>query len=318
MSIAEQTPSDTAAFDAQADLPPLGAVVDAVEHVVRDKRAQIRLALAAMVSGGHVLIEDAPGMGKTSLARALAHHLQLDWKRLQCTNDTTPSDIVGVNMFDPNSGDFDFRAGPVFTQLLLADELNRAPSKSQSALLEAMAERQVTIDGAGRALPDPFIVIATQNPTEQIGVSPLPESQLDRFAISFSLGLPARDIEGDILRAAKAGEEDFEQGEPVLQPGAFLKLRDGCAGIGFNDMMVAYVQELATRLRAALLPNLSLRALIQIKGLAQAHAMIEGRDYCVPEDVQAIFASALQHRLGPVSEGSDAPLIDILQQVDVR
>ena len=187
MSSAEQAPTPSSA----AELASLAAVVEAVELVVRDKTDQIRLALAAMLSGGHVLIEDAPGMGKTSLARALAHHLQLDWKRLQCTNDTTPSDIVGVNMFDPKSGDFDFRSGPVFTQLLLADELNRAPSKSQSALLEAMAERQVTIDGAGRQLPDPFIVIATQNPTEQIGVSPLPESQLDRFAVSFSLGLPA-------------------------------------------------------------------------------------------------------------------------------
>ena len=314
MSSAEQTPISSPA----ADLTCLADVVNAVENVVRDKTEQIRLALAAMLSGGHVLIEDAPGMGKTSLARALAHHLQLDWKRLQCTNDTTPSDIVGVNMFDPKSGDFDFRSGPVFTQLLLADELNRAPSKSQSALLEAMAERQVTIDGAGRQLPDPFIVIATQNPTEQIGVSPLPESQLDRFAISFSLGLPARDIEGDILRAATAGEEDFEQGAPVLAPGAFLALRDACTQIGFNDAMVTYVQELATRLRATLLPNLSVRALIQIKGLAQAHAMIEGREFCVPEDVQAIFAAALQHRLGPVSESSDAPLRDVLAQVEVR
>ena len=318
MSFAEQTQSDNAASGTQADLASLDAVVDAVEHVVRDKTDQIRLALAAMLSGGHVLIEDAPGMGKTSLARALAHHLQLDWKRLQCTNDTTPSDIVGVNMFDPKSGDFDFRSGPVFTQLLLADELNRAPSKSQSALLEAMAERQVTIDGAGRQLPEPFIVIATQNPTEQIGVSPLPESQLDRFAVSFSLGLPARDIEGEILRAATAGEENFEQGTPVLAPGVFLQLRDACAGIGFNDAMVAYLQELATRLRATLLPNLSVRALIQIQGLAQAHAMIEGRDFCVPEDVQAVFAAALQHRLGPVSESAGAPLNDILQQVEVR
>ena len=133
MSSAEQTPISSPA----ADLTCLADVVNAVENVVRDKTEQIRLALAAMLSGGHVLIEDAPGMGKTSLARALAHHLQLDWKRLQCTNDTTPSDIVGVNMFDPKSGDFDFRSGPVFTQLLLADELNRAPSKSQSALLEA-------------------------------------------------------------------------------------------------------------------------------------------------------------------------------------
>lgn len=302
----------------EANLAALAQVVAAVEVTVRDKTEQIKLALAAMLSGGHVLIEDAPGMGKTSLARALAYHLQLEWKRLQCTNDTTPSDIVGVNMFDPKSGDFEFRAGPVFTQLLLADELNRAPSKSQSALLEAMAERQVTTDGAARHLPDPFIVIATQNPTEQIGVSPLPESQLDRFAVSFSLGLPASAIEADILRAAIAGEEDFEQGDAVLQPGVFAALRTQCTAIQFNDAMVAYLQDLAARLRAAALPNLSVRALIQIKGLAQAHAMIEGRDYCLPEDVQAIFVPSLQHRLGPVNDTSAAQLRELLQQVEVR
>lgn len=299
----------------QADLSQLADVVDAVLVSVRDKRPQVRLALAAMLSGGHVLIEDAPGMGKTSLARALGYHLQLNWSRLQCTNDTTPSDIVGVNMFDPKSGDFAFRQGPVFTQLLLADELNRAPSKSQSALLEAMAERQVTVDSTSYALPEPFIVIATQNPTEQIGVSPLPESQLDRFALSFSLGLPSADVEADILRAAQSGAEQFEHGTPVLAAGAFNALCAKCHDIGFSDPIIAYVQQLAAQLRSASLPNLSVRALIQIKGLAQAHAMIEGRDYCLPEDVQAVFVPALQHRLGPVTGASAAMLSDIVQAV---
>lgn len=299
----------------QADLSQLADVVDAVLVSVRDKRPQVRLALAAMLSGGHVLIEDAPGMGKTSLARALGYHLQLNWSRLQCTNDTTPSDIVGVNMFDPKSGDFAFRQGPVFTQLLLADELNRAPSKSQSALLEAMAERQVTVDSTSYALPEPFIVIATQNPTEQIGVSPLPESQLDRFALSFSLGLPSADVEADILRAAQSGAEQFEHGTPVLAAGAFNALCAKCHDIGFSDPIIAYVQQLAAQLRSASLPNLSVRALIQIKGLAQAHAMIEGRDYCLPEDVQVVFVPALQHRLGPVTGASAAMLSDIVQAV---
>lgn len=303
--------------EASPDLTKLAEVVNAVLVSVRDKEPQVRLALAAMLSGGHVLIEDAPGMGKTSLARALGHHLQLDWSRLQCTNDTTPSDIVGVNIFDPKSGDFDFRKGPVFTQLLLADELNRAPSKSQSALLEAMAERQVTVDGSSFELPDPFIVIATQNPTEQVGVSPLPESQLDRFAVSFSLGLPSGDVEAAILRDAVSGTESFEEGEPVLAPGQFNVLRDACTKISFTDPIVAYLQAVANRLRAASLPNLSVRALIQIKGLAQAHAMIEGRDYCQPEDIQAVFVPALQHRLGPVTGASASVLHDILQQVEV-
>ena len=299
------------------DLACLAKTVSAVLETVRDKEQQVRLALAAMLSGGHLLIEDAPGMGKTSLARALGHHLQLDWSRLQCTNDTTPSDIVGVNIFDPKNGDFQFRQGPVFTQLLLADELNRAPSKSQSALLEAMAERQVTVDGSSFTLPEPFIVIATQNPTEQVGVSPLPESQLDRFSVSFSLGLPSNAVEGDILRDAISGEENFEQGAPVLAAGDFNLLRAHCAQITFGDPVIGYLQGLAARLRAASLPNLSVRALIQIKGLAQAHAMIEGRDYCQPEDVQVVFVPALQHRLGPITGVGIALLQDVLQQVEV-
>ncbi len=281
-------------------------VVTSVLATVQDKSVQIKLALAAMVSGGHVLIEDAPGMGKTSLARALAFHLQLDWKRLQCTNDTTPSDIVGVNVFDPQSGGFSFREGPVFTHLLLADELNRAPSKSQSALLEAMAERQTTIDGVAHSLPNPFIVIATQNPTEQIGVSPLPESQLDRFAVSFDLGLPSQETEAAILRTAKAGEEVFEHGTPVLAAGEFETLRKNCKETVFNDVMIGYVQALAGRLRQTGFPALSVRALIQIKGLAQAHAMIDGRTYCIPEDVQAVLLAGLQHRLGQGGSGNRA------------
>ncbi|MDG2495185.1 MAG: AAA family ATPase [Alphaproteobacteria bacterium] len=297
------------------DLTQLGKVVEAVLVSVRDKRSQVRLALSAMLSGGHLLIEDAPGMGKTSLARALGHHLQLNWSRLQCTNDTTPSDIVGVNVFDPKSGAFDFRQGPVFTQVLLADELNRAPSKSQSALLEAMAERQVTVDGSSFSLPAPFIVIATQNPTEQIGVSPLPESQLDRFAVSFSLGLPSNAVEADILREARSGEESFEQGPAILPAGAFPALQKKCHDVDFSDPIITYLQALAGQLRSAQLPNLSVRALMQIKGLAQAHAMIEGRDFCVPEDIQAVFVPALQHRLGPVTGAASALLGDVLLQV---
>ncbi len=299
----------------KVELSQLESVVDAVLVSVRDKPQQIRLALAAMLSGGHLLIEDAPGMGKTSLAHALGYHLQLDWSRLQCTNDTTPSDVVGVNIFDSQSGHFEFRQGPVFTQVLLADELNRAPSKSQSALLEAMAERQVTVDGTSFNLPAPFIVIATQNPIEQVGVSPLPESQLDRFCVSFSLGLPSFDAEADILRDAQSGEENFEQMPPVFAKGAFEVLLRQRHAIGFSEPIIAYVQQLADQLRTASIPNLSVRALIQIKGLAQATAMIEGRDYCLPEDVQAVFAPALQHRLGSVTGTSVDFLNDVLRQV---
>ncbi len=301
----------------EVELARLADVVDAVLVTVRDKPEQIKLALAAMLSGGHVLIEDAPGMGKTSLARALGFHLQLDWKRLQCTNDTTPSDIVGINIFDPQAGSFSFREGPIFTQVLLADELNRAPSKSQSALLEAMGERQVTIEGQAHALPNPFIVIATQNPLEQIGVSPLPESQLDRFALSFSLGLPSSAVEADILKNAVAGYENFEHGTPVLAAGAFFAMRMQCANIVFADAMVAYLQKLAARLRAGGLTSLSVRALIQIKGLAQAYAMIAGRDFCVPEDIQAVILPGLQHRMGPIGGSAVAIISDIVAEIPV-
>ena len=312
MSAAEEKP-----VGETPDLARLADVVNAVLVTVRDKEEQVRLALAAMLSGGHLLVEDAPGMGKTSLARALGHHLQLDWSRLQCTNDTTPSDIVGVNIFDPKSGDFQFRQGPVFTQLLLADELNRAPSKSQSALLEAMAERQVTVDGSSFALPEPFIVIATQNPTEQIGVSPLPESQLDRFAVSFSLGLPSDAVESDILRDAVSGEENFEQGEPVLAAGDFNVLRRQCAKLPLAMPLSLICRRWRRNCVPPACPIYRSGRLIQVKGLAQAHAMIEGRDYCQPEDVQAVFVPALRHRLGPVSGANIALLQDILQQVDV-
>lgn len=295
----------------------LATVIDTVLETVQDKPSQIRLALTAFLSGGHVLIEDAPGMGKTSLARALGYHLSLDWKRLQCTNDTTPSDIVGINVFDPQSGNFNFREGPLFTQLLLADELNRAPSKSQSALLEAMAEGQVTIDGAAHDLPTPFIVIATQNPQEQIGVSPLPESQLDRFAVSFSLGLPSANTEADILRDAVAGTEVFERGTPVLATGEFLSLQKAVHAVGFGDPIIGYLQNLATHFRGASLPDLSVRALIQIKGLAQAHALVENRNFCVPEDIQAVLVGALRHRMPIAAAEAEARISAAIAEVAV-
>ena len=300
-------------FSGEIKLTRLRPLVDALLLNLRDKPLQIKLALSAMLSGGHVLIEDAPGTGKTSLARALGFHLHLEWKRLQCTNDTTPSDIVGVNIFNPKSGDFAFKEGPIFTPLLLADELNRAPSKSQSALLEAMAEHQITIDGTPHNLPTPFIVIATQNPLEQVGVSPLPESQLDRFAVSFSLGLPSEAAEGAILRDATAGVACVEQNKPMLEIGEFAALQAQSQKIIFADALIVYLQQLALRLRAGGMSTLSVRALIQIKGLAQAHAMIEQRDFCVPEDIQAVIVAGLQHRMG----GSDALINEIMREVPV-
>ena len=297
----------------------LSFVIDAVNDIVRDKKDQIECALAAFLSGGHVLIEDTPGTGKTSLAQAFGHHLNLDWKRLQCTNDTMPSDIIGVNVFDPQSGNFTFRQGPLFTELMLVDELNRAPSKSQSALLEAMAEGQASIDGRRYTLPEPFLLIATQNPTEQIGVSPLPESQLDRFAVSFTLGLPSAETEAEIIAGAESGFSSDISGEPVLPEGAFLALCERRKDIICDAKIVTYLQDIATAVRGALLPHLSVRALIQIKGLAQAHALIAGRDYVAPEDIQKMIPAALRHRFTQNISKNDAldKLQDILNSIAV-
>lgn len=295
----------------------LEAVIDAVLLSVRDKRPQIELALAAFLSGGHVLIEDAPGTGKTSLARALGHHLSLERKRLQCTNDTMPSDILGVNIFDPQTGSFTFRRGPLFSQLILVDELNRAPSKSQSALLEAMAERQASIDGVRYDLPDPFILIATQNPAEHIGVSPLPESQLDRFAVSFSLGLPSQQTEADILMDAQAGIETDLSQPPILAKDDFQHLCMLCQTVQTSATVIAYLQKLAAHIRAAIFPNLSVRALIQIKNLAQARAFIKGRDYTVPEDIQTVLIGALRHRLPIEANQVEARLPELIAEINV-
>ncbi|EJW21965.1 hypothetical protein IMCC14465_03590 [alpha proteobacterium IMCC14465] len=297
----------------------LSDVVHAIHDIVRDKKDQIELALAAFLSGGHVLIEDTPGTGKTSLAQAFGHHLNLDWKRLQCTNDTMPSDIIGVNVFDPQSGNFTFRQGPLFTELMLVDELNRAPSKSQSALLEAMAEGQASIDGRRYALPTPFLLIATQNPAEQIGVSPLPESQLDRFAVSFTLGLPSTQTEAKIIADADSRFTTEVNSTPVLPERGFLELCDQRKNVICDAKIVTYLQDIATAVRGALLPHLSVRALIQIKGLAQAHALINGRDYVAPEDIQLMVPSALRHRFGQNLGKTDAmdKLQDMLTSIAV-
>ncbi|MGC6512702.1 MAG: AAA family ATPase [Parvibaculales bacterium] len=292
-------------------------VIKAVSEIVRDKDVQVTLALAAFLSSGHVLIEDTPGTGKTSMARALGHHLSLDWKRLQCTNDTMPSDILGVNIFDPNAGSFTFREGPLFTQLFLVDELNRAPSKSQSALLEAMAERQASIDGMAYALPDPFLMIATQNPGEQIGVSPLPESQLDRFSLSFSLGLPSPETEAQLLQDLHAGDPVDLSAAPVLQPGDFQVLQSKTAEVETAERMIEYLQKVATHIRQGLIPSLSVRALMQVKGLAQAMAVIDARDYIVPEDIQAVLVPALRHRMPVRSDENETRLAELTSEIAV-
>ncbi|NCC25061.1 MAG: MoxR family ATPase [Deltaproteobacteria bacterium] len=293
-------------------------ILSSVERSILGKARETRLALACLLAGGHLLIEDIPGIGKTTLARALSTALGLDFKRVQFTNDLLPGDIVGASIFDRDTGRFVFHEGPVFTSILLADEINRATPRTQSALLEAMEERQVTVEGQARPLPEPFFVIATQNPQEQAGTFPLPESQLDRFLLRISLGYPGRDAETLLLNRDQAWT-----GAPLPQavttPQKVRELQDIVAAIHASKPLIAYVLDLleATRHNDRIQTGLSPRAGLGILQAARAWALLQGRDHALPEDVQAVFSHVAGHRLkGPdLRELSAGDLTDILHSV---
>ncbi|MBP6797957.1 MAG: AAA family ATPase, partial [Luteimonas sp.] len=252
------------------------------------------------------LIEDLPGLGKTTLAHALAATLGLGFQRVQFTSDLLPSDIVGVSIFDAQARRFEFHPGPVFANVLLADEINRAPPRTQSALLEAMAEHQVTVDGTTHRLPDPFFVIATQNPADLSGTYPLPDSQLDRFLLRLTLGYPDEDAERELL-SGRDRRDLIAQAVPVLGADDVLRLRDAVGAIHASEALVGYVQALLRRSRhaAGVRVGLSPRAGIALLRAARAYAMLLGRRHVVPEDVQALFAAVAAHRLVPESEAGD-------------
>lgn len=290
-----------------------------VGGVVLGKTEQLKLALACILAGGHLLIEDLPGMGKTTLAHALAGVFRLDYRRVQFTSDMLPADILGVSVFDPDTGDFSLRKGPVFTQLLLADEINRATPKTQGALLEAMEERQVTLDGDTRALPEPFFVVATQNPITQAGTFALPESQLDRFLMRISLGYPSPEVEldllagGDLRKAARTLR-------PVIEPSGLIKLIAHVGKVRATRELLDYVQRLleATRADQRLAAGLSPRAGLGLLRAARAWALIENRAYVLPEDVQAVWPSVAEHRLQSREGGNAAAMTQsLLQSVPV-
>ena len=285
----------------------LGAAQEQVNSLVLGKAHEVRLAFVALLSGGHLLIEDLPGLGKTTLAHALAATLGLEFQRLQFTSDLLPSDIVGVSVYDAQARSFEFHPGPVFTQVLLADEINRAPPRTQSALLEAMAERQVSIDGVTHALPDPFFVIATQNPLDLAGTYPLPDSQLDRFLMRLSLGYPGAEAERALL-AGSDRRDLIAQALPVLGADDVLKLRDAVQRVHASDALIDYVQALVARSRhhGGVRIGLSPRAGIALLRAARAYALLLGRRHVVPEDVQALFVAVAGHRLVPASDGGDA------------
>lgn len=277
-----------------------------VNTLVLGKSHEVRLAFVALLSDGHLLIEDLPGLGKTTLAHAMAATLGLGFQRVQFTSDLLPSDIVGVSIFDAQARRFEFHAGPVFAHVLLADEINRAPPRTQSALLEAMAERQVTVDGATHRLPEPFFVIATQNPVDLAGTYPLPDSQLDRFLLRLTLGYPDEGAERSLL-AGSDRRDLIAQTEPMLGADDVQTLRRAVTGIHASEALVGYVQALLGRSRRhpGVRVGLSPRAGIALLRAARAYALLLGRQHVLPEDVQALFAPVAAHRLTPEADAGD-------------
>ncbi|MFC7301661.1 AAA family ATPase [Cognatiluteimonas weifangensis] len=277
-----------------------------VNTLVLGKPQEVRLAFVALLSDGHLLIEDLPGLGKTTLAHALAATLGLGFQRVQFTSDLLPSDIVGVSVFDAQTRRFEFHPGPVFAHVLLADEINRAPPRTQSALLEAMAEHQVTVDGHTHALPDPFFVIATQNPIDLAGTYPLPDSQLDRFLLRLTLGYPDEDAERALLAGADR-RDLIAQTLPLLGAEEVLALRRAVGGIHASDALLDYVQALLIRSRRhpGVRVGLSPRAGIALLRAARAYALLLGRAHVLPEDVQALFAAVAAHRLVPDADAGN-------------
>lgn len=298
----------------------LDACLLAVNQVVLGKEAQVRLALTCLLANGHLLIEDLPGMGKTTLSHTLAKVLGLSFQRIQFTSDLLPSDILGTSVFDKDSGLFVFHPGPIFAELVLADEINRATPKSQSALLEAMEEGQVTIEGATRPLPEPFFVIATQNPSSQGGTFALPESQLDRFLMRLSLGYPAQAAERALL-LGEARRDLLPRLQPILSHVELSALQQQARQVRCSDALIDYVLRLvtATRNQAQFAWGLSPRASLALLSAARAWALLAGRDYVVPEDVQAVLPAVAGHRLreraDPAGQGGGALVQWLLREV---
>jgi MoxR-like ATPase len=301
--------------------PPLRAALDAINGVVLGKEAQVRLGLACLLARGHLLIEDVPGVGKTTLAHALARTLGLQFHRIQFTSDLLPADILGAAVYDRETSGFHFHPGPIFAQVILADEINRASPKAQSALLEAMEEGQVSAEGETRPLPEPFFVIATQNPGEQVGVFPLPESQLDRFLMRLRLGYPARGAERDLLRGIDR-RDLLPALAAALSVPEFLALQGEARQVHVADALLDYLQALieSSRHDSHFAEGLSPRGGLALKHAAQAWAMLDGRDFVQPEDVQAILPAVVGHRLRPaagVSAGEEDWAARILLQVPI-
>ncbi|MGA8393036.1 MAG: MoxR family ATPase [Burkholderiaceae bacterium] len=293
------------------------SILDQLNTVLVGKQVQVQDCVACLMAGGHLLIEDVPGVGKTTLAHALARTFGLQFSRVQFTADLMPSDLSGVSVFERSKEAFVFHPGPVFAQVLLADEINRASPKTQSALLEAMEERQVTVEGETRALPSPFFVIATQNPHDQLGTYALPESQMDRFLMRISLGYPDRMSERQLLAGADR-RDMVEHLPPLLTDGELAKLQQAVMQVHIAAPLLDYVQDLiaATRSGRWFLQGLSPRAGVALVRAARAQALLGGRDYVAPDDVQAILPQTVAHRLIPVSDAGRGAVEQVRAMVE--
>ncbi len=280
----------------------LTRLIDQISTIIVGKRPQIRDCVACLLAGGHLLIEDVPGVGKTTLAHALSVSLGLRFSRMQFTADLMPTDLIGVSVYERSKETFVFHPGPVFAQVLLADEINRAGPRTQSALLEAMEEQQVTVEGETRALPRPFFVIATQNPSDQLGTYPLPESQLDRFLMCITLGYPDRASERELL-AGSDRRDAVQKLRPLMSPERLIAAQQAVLAVHASNALLDYLQALiaATRSGAWFVEGLSPRAGIAVLRAAKAHALLDRRDHVAPDDIQAILVQTAAHRLVPVA-----------------
>jgi MoxR-like ATPase len=320
----EESPVTEAVRERQQTFAELfDGIVANVRRVIRGKDDVIRLALLALVAEGHVLIEDAPGVGKTSLAKAIARSIDTEFGRIQFTPDLLPADVVGVTVWDRRTSAFEFRAGPVFAGVVLADEINRASPKTQSALLEAMGERQVTVDGRSHELGRPFMVLATQNPLDHEGTYPLPESQLDRFLMRLRIGYPSRDAELEIL--ASQSLDAAENLTPVVTPLDVRRLAATAETVHVAPALAAYLVDIAhaSRRHASLRLGISPRAILSLQRVSQAAAAAQGRDFVVPDDVKALATPVLAHRVVPTTDanlrglGTAEILTDVISSVPV-
>jgi MoxR-like ATPase len=299
----------------------------AIETVIRGKREAVRLGIVALIAGGHLLIEDVPGVGKTTLAHALARALHCSFQRIQFTSDLLPSDVIGLSIYNQHTGVFEWKPGPIFANVVLADEINRTTPKTQSALLEAMAERHVTAEGVTHPLPAPFIVVATQNPIEHHGTYPLPESQLDRFMLRLRIGYPAIDEERQILRDREYSDP-LDDVRPVMTAEEIVELQQGVTEVSVDDALIEYLMRIvaATRDSEMLDLGVSPRATLSLFRAAQALALTEERSYCIPDDIKRLVLPVFAHRILVStryassmrrSEEAEAVLTEIMKTVSV-